>query len=393
MGKKAGKCVISVATTSGASTCLVTVTDPAPIRFAYTSPNCAAKNAKVTLVAITDSKRTDVKFEVVNGSTKTTVNASSKTADGSNYIWKGTTSFSSAGTYNVKAYSKYGSSWSTCDDGATTAFVTSSTNTTTTTCENRRASDKIINLIANYEGFISSIYADPITGDPTVGYGRVIYTGQQFYNSLSKNEAYAYLVQTVNNDGYTSKVNQFLVNNAVKFNQQQFDALVCFVYNTGTAVLNSDDELKSALLNCSDGSSGTTQYYINGSYVRIRKGPGTSYTIIDELDYGTTLKLLSTSNSSWYYVQLDDGTKGYVSSDYISKRNTGGKLDLNYVKKQNLINKFCQYHHAAGSCITGLLYRRVDEMEVFFYADYDRNYGVYKYNISFTCANNSSFHT
>ncbi len=392
-GVSKGQAVITVSNSGGASTMLVTVNEPAPIRFAYTSPNCAPKNSTVTLVAITDANRSEVKFEVTVGSTKKTVKATSKSADGKNYIWKGTTSFSSAGTYDVKAYSKKGDSWSTCADASTTAFVTDSTDKNTTVCAKRRASDEIINLIANYEGFISSVYADPLTGDPTLGYGRVVYSGQQFYNNLSKTEAYAYLVQTVNNDGYASKVNSFLVNNAVKFNQQQFDALVCFVYNTGTGVLSNDTELKNALLDCDSGSSTSkTIYYINGSSVRIRKGAGTSYDIIKELDYGTELTILEKTSSSWYYVQLNDGTKGYVATDYISSRTSSGSLDLNFVNKQNLINKFCQYHHANG-CIYGLLYRRVDEMEVFFYNDYSRNYGTYQYAIKFTCASNPGFHT
>ena len=322
-----------------------------------------------------------------------TVKATSKTADGKNYIWKGTTTFSKAGTYNVTAYSKQGDIWSTCTDASTTAFVTNTTDKNTTVCANRRASDEIINLIANYEGFIGAIYDDPLTGDPTVGYGRVIYSGQQFYNNLTKTEAYAYLVQTVNNEGYASKVNSFLVNNGVKFNQQQYDALVCFVYNTGTGVLSNDAELKAALLNCSSGSTTSkTVYYINGSNVRIREGAGTSYRIIDELSYGTEIKILEKTSSSWYYVQLNDGTKGYVATDYISSKTNSGSLDLNFVNKQNLINKFCQYHHANG-CVYGLLYRRVDEMEVFFYNDYQRNQGVYKYDINFTCASNPYFHT
>ena len=393
LAKKAGKTVITVSTSKGAATMLVTVTATAPIRFAYTSPNCAAKKETVTLIAITDASRTAVRFNVTVGSETRTVNATSSVKDGSTLVWKGTTSFTSAGTYQVSAYSQYNGKWSTCDDGKTTAFVTNSTDMNTTVCTERRASDGVVQLIANFEGYISSIYDDPITGDPTVGYGRVIYSGEQFYNTMTKNEAFAYLVQTVNNEGYASKVNSFLVGNKVKFNQQQFDALVCLVYNTGAGILTGDDQLKSALLTCSDGSGGTTTYYINGSYVRIRKGPGTSYDIIKELEYNTTVTVLSTKNSAWYQVKLTDGTTGYVSSDYISKRTTGGNLDLNYVDRQNLINKVCQYHHAGGGCVYGLLYRRVDEMEMFLYGDYERNYGIYHYNISFTCANNASFHT
>lgn len=393
LGVSPGKAIIEIYKRGGKQTILVTVTAADPVRFAYTSPNCAPKNSDVTLIAITDTTRTDVRFNVTVGSTTKTVYADSKTKDGSTYVWKGTTSFDKAGTYNVKAYSKLGSKWSTCSDGATTAFVTSTTDKNTTTCENRRASDDIIEMIAGFEGYLPDVYYDVFTGDPTLGYGKLVFVGEQFYNNLTKNEAYAYLSQTVNNEGYSSKVNSFLVGNNVKFNQQQFDALVCFVYNVGTGVLTNDDDLSSALLNCSSGSSSSkTTYYINGSYVRIRKGPGTSYDIIDELDYGTTLTILEKTSSSWYYVQLSDGTKGYVATDYIASKTSSGGLDLNYVKQQNLINKFCQYHHANG-CIRGLLYRRMDEMEVFFYNDYDIDYGANNYGISFTCASNSGFHT
>ena len=393
LAKKAGKTVVTVATDKGASSMLVTVTDAAPIRFAYTSPNCASKKQTVTLIAITDQQRTAVRFNVTVGSKTITVNAGAGVKDGSTLVWKGTTTFTDAGTYEVVAYSQYNGKWSTCGDGKTTAFVSDTDDMTTTVCTDRRASDDVIKLIANFEGYISSIYDDPITGDPTIGYGRVIFSGQQFYNTMTKNEAFAYLVQTVNNDGYSSSVNSLLVGNKVKFNQQQFDALVCLVYNTGSGVLTGDSELKQALLNCSDGSGGSVIYYINGSYVRIRKGPGTDYEILKELASNTEVTVLSTENSAWTQVKLEDGTTGYVSSDYISSRSTGGNLDLNFVDRQTLINKFCAYHHAAGECIFGLLYRRVDEMEMFFYGDYERNYGVYHYDIKYTCTRNPAYHT
>jgi uncharacterized protein YgiM (DUF1202 family) len=189
-------------------------------------------------------------------------------------------------------------------------------------------------------------------------------------------------------------MNEFLLGNKVKFNQQQFDALVCLVYNTGTGVVTGDAEVKNALLNCSDGSGGSsTSYYINGSGVRLRKGAGTNYDIIKEMDYGTSITVVTKTSSSWWKVKLSDGTVGFVNTDYISSRSSSGTLDLNYVNKQTLINKICQYHHAGGQCVYGLLYRRVDEMEMFFYGDYNPCYGNYQYGISFTCLKNPSFHT
>ena len=325
-GVKAGTAVITVKTSSGAATCLVTVESSYPVQFAYTSPNCAAKNQNVTLICVTDTMRTAVRFAVDMGSSTRYVDATSKVKEGNTYVWKGTTSFSSAGTYDVKAYSEFDNQpgWYSCKDGETTAYVTNSTNMTTTVNARRRASDDLIDLIATFEGFCPSVYIDPITGDdPTLGYGVLVFTGEKFYNNLTKTQAYAYLVQNINNSGYTSDVNYFLMDHDIEFNQQQFDALVCFTYNNGTGPLFYDDELIDALLSCSH----------NGVY------------------------------------------------------------DFNYINKQYFINKFCQYHHAGGSCIYGLLYRRVDETEMFFYGDYEADYGDYKYPISFKCARDPSFHT
>lgn len=119
-------------------------------------------------------------------------------------------------------------------------FVTSTTNKTTTACAERRASDEVIKLIANYEGFLSKVTADSITTDPTLGYGKVVISGEQFYNNITSNQAYAYLCQTVNKGGYTTTTNSYLVNNGIKFNQRQFDALVCFAYNVGSGVFYND---------------------------------------------------------------------------------------------------------------------------------------------------------
>ncbi|MBQ3331123.1 MAG: Ig-like domain-containing protein [Ruminococcus sp.] len=324
-GVKAGTAVITVSTSSGAATCLMTVESSYPVQFAYTSPNCAAKNQTVTLVCITDTMRTSVRFAVDTGSEPRYVNASSRVKDGDTYVWKGTTSFSSAGTYKVKAYSQFnnGTGWYSCADGETTAFVANSTDMTTTVCAQRRASDALINLIATFEGFFPSVYIDSFTGDPTLGYGVLVFTGEKFYNDLTKEQAYAYLVQNVNNAGYSNDVNSFLLDKKIKFNQQQFDALVCFTYNCGTGPLYNDNELIAALCNCSH----------------------------------------------------------------------NGTRDFNYINKQGLIDKLCQYHHAGGQCVYGLLYRRVDETEMFFYGDYEADYGNYKYPIKFKCSRNESFRT
>lgn len=391
-----GYVTITASTSYGAATCLIHVMPRESVRFCYASPNSAPLNSTVSFKAITDTDRVGVYFVVTNGSTSYKVTAKNKVKDGNSYIWTGTQKLSKSGKWSVKAYSKFKTEskyYTTAGGGEGEVFVTSTTNKTTTACAERRASDEVIKLIANYEGFLSKVTADSITTDPTLGYGKVVISGEQFYNNITSNQAYAYLCQTVNKGGYTTTTNSYLVNNGIKFNQQQFDALVCFAYNVGSGVFYNDSELQSVLLNT--GSSGTIKAgasgTVTGSDVNLRRGAGTNYSVVTRMNYGTKLTFVDGKryNTNWYKVKLSNGTTGYIHKDYVSA--SGGSRDLNNVNKQNLIDALLQYHHAAGSCYWGLLYRRVDEAETFLYGDYDRD-GQHNYlKFHFSCYSNPSF--
>lgn len=391
-----GYVTITASTSYGAATCLIHVMPRESVRFCYASPNSAPLNSTVSFKAITDTDRVGVYFVVTNGSTSYKVTAKNKVKDGNSYIWTGTQKLSKSGKWSVKAYSKFKTEskyYTTKGGGAGEVFVTSTTNKTTAACGERRASDEVIKLIANYEGFLSKVTADSITTDPTLGYGKVVISGEQFYNNITTNQAYAYLCQTVNKGGYTTTTNSFLINNGVKFNQQQFDALVCFAYNVGSGVFYNDSELRAVLLNT--GSSGTIKAGASGSVsasdVNLRSGAGTNYSVVTRMNNGTKLTFVDGKlhNKNWYKVKLSNGKKGYIHKDYVTV--SGGSRNLNNVNKQKLVNALLQYHHAAGSCYWGLLYRRVDEVETFLYGDYDRD-GQHNYhNFHFSCYSNPSF--
>ena len=395
--KANGYVTITAYTSGGAASCLIKIIGRDNIRFVYASPNSAPKDSVVTFKAITDTDRVAVRFVVSNGSTSYTVNATNKVKDGNTYIWSATKKLSVSGKWKVKAYAKFVTSnefLTTPVNGEGEVFVTSSTDKTTTVCAERRASDEVINLIANYEGFLPSVTADSITYDPTLGYGKVVLTNEQFYNNLTKNEAYAYLCQTVNSGGYTTKTNSFLLDNGIKFNQQQFDSLVCFTYNVGASAIYNDSDLQSVLLNTASGGGSIkagASGYVNASDVNLRSGAGTDHSVLTCMAKNTKFTFVDGKiyNSNWYKIKLSNGVTGYIYKSYASV--SSSSRDLNNVSKQSFINNFLQYHHAAGSCYWGLLYRRVDEAEVFFYADYKRDGEYNKKGFDFSCQVRPSF--
>ncbi len=314
--KKQGVAIITANYKGSKRTCAITVIGSDPIRFSYSSPNSASKNEKVQLIAITDTMRTALKFNIKIGNTTKSVNGTKKLdSTGTRYIWTGYYTFTSAGEYPVTAYSVYNNNgkYSTCTAGKSTVFVTDVSSAKTVSYSERRASNELLKLNAEYEGYVgSSVYDDPLVSDtPTVGYGYVVTNGDVFYNNMTKDEAFAFMINTMNDSYYSSAVNSFLTENNIKFNQQQFDALVMLVYNLGSGVLY-DSYVSGILKDC------------------------------------------------WH-----DGAR-----------------NLNYVDKAALKEELIQWHHAGG-CVWGLLYRRIDELEVFCYGDYERDGSENKYNMTY----------
>ena len=395
-----GYVTISAYTSYGAATCTIHIIGRDNVRFVYATPNSAPKGSNVTFKAITDTDRTDLYFDVTNGSTTYKVNATKEKTDNGRIIWKGTQKLNESGRWTFKAYSKFVINdvyLGTPGNGEGEVFVTNSTDTTTTVTGERRASDGVIDLIAEFEGFLPELTADYITDDPTIGYGKVITTNEHFYNNLTRDEAYAYLCQTVNSGGYTTRTNSFLVSNGVKFNQNQFDALVCFAYNCGSYAITNDDDLSSILLNTGTGSTASINAgdtgFVNDDEVNLRQGAGTGYSIVKTMSINTkfTFQDGKLYNSNWYKIKLSDGTEGYIYSSFATSDKNAGTRDLNNVNKSQFLQHFLQWHHAAGDCYWGLLTRRIDEAEMFFYGDYLNDGYLNKYNFSYTCPHNPSF--
>lgn len=397
--KKAGKAVIYCKTSYGWASCLLDVKGAEAVKFTYANPNSAPKNSTVTFVAITDKSRSAVKFDVTIGSKKYTVKATEKSVSGNNYIWKGKKKLTESGKYKVVAYSKKNGTWSKSVGSYGKAFVTKVTSNTETSCEERHASNSVINFISNYEGLLSKAMFDPLTSFPclTVGYGRVIYSGDSFYNGMTKSEAMAYLVDSVETDGYVTKVNNFLLNNKIKFNQRQFDALVTFVYNCGTGILSNDSDIINMFLNKSHPSSKTNPTKVKTTAkVAMKKSASDSASNVKTVSKGATFKLANASiHGKKYYKVIDSkGNQGYINYKYlnVTSYNKKGTRDLKNVFIKDFISNIFCYHHAGGSCYAGLLYRRIDECEMYYYGNYTRDGEKNNNNFYYRCVyHNPSF--
>ncbi len=371
-GVSPGTAVITAMDKTGKikKTCTVQVTESNPVKFAYSSPNNAPRGSLVKLIAITNQDQDAVKFSVGEKEI-----AAAKSTDENTFVWTASILASEVGTSQVKTYAKRNGSWSTCSDGNFSIYVSGSTDTTTAVLENRRISDQGVDFIAQSEGFIGTVYDDPLVTDtPTLGYGKVIWAGETFYNDITRQEGFAMLLKSLNDGAYTSSVNRFLLNNSVKYNQRQFDALVSFSYNVGTAWTGNGYDLNRIILNAYEsGDSSMTGVVAVDDSLNLRSGPGTSYRVIGSLYDGNIVTILESVNG-WYKVKTAGGVTGYCSAEFIKISASGaGSRNLNNVNWNEFSLELNSWHHAGG-CVLGLLYRRLDELSVFFYGEYQRHW-------------------
>ncbi len=122
------------------------------------------------------------------------------------------------------------------------------------------ASEKIINMIKNFEGFSGACYLDGL--QRSVGYGTrcdVCDTSAAGYpqsgscsaytsaNPISVEHATELLTQFV--EGFEKSLNQFISKNKLTLTQNQFDALLCLNYNTGGGwMYDTTSPLRDAVL-------------------------------------------------------------------------------------------------------------------------------------------------
>lgn len=391
-----GSAVVTARSGSASASCSVTVTDAEPVRTAYASPNVAGPGETVTLTAVTDPSRTGVRFVVTRPDGKTvTVNAAGGAQETTGGVttkkWTGTTSFSQAGTYAVLAQSSLGGVWSPTGF-STSAYVSTQSDPSRNTLEDRRASDKMIRLIADWEGYRASAYTDTLSSSqvPTVGYGCTFGTNAVFYNSLSKTEAWSLMVNRINGSSYTSELNKMIRNNRFLMNQYEADGLISFAYNVGAGYFNSANEMdfvkimKNAVRppDFSGGKKYAATVTMDAA-VRGAKGNGSSQT--GSVKAGTSVTVVggdfSDKADGWYRAQLPDGTTGWINSGYVNLGISSSLVhDLSYTNAYAFGTELILWNQAGGKFYTGLFYRRLGEANVYNYGDYSAvRYNKYGY--------------
>ena len=387
-----GSAVVTATSGDATASCSVTVTDAEPIRTAYVSPNIVGPGEDMTFIAVTDSSRDGVRFYVTKPNGKTSVidavSSTSETTNGlTTKVWKATSSFDDSGSYTVEAVSRAGGDYSS-DGFTTSAYITTQNDKSKTTSEERRVSDEMLQLIAKWEGYRACVYTDTLSSSqvPTIGYGYTLGSNAQFYNGVSKTEAWSILVNRINNSSYTSELNKMIQNNDFLMNQYQADCLISFAYNVGSGYFNSKTEMdfvrimKNAVRPPIFSSGHSYEATITKDTL-VRDNSGVLSDSIATVKKGTSVTVtdsdFSDKDDAWYKVELPDDTVGWVNSGYVSLENADHLIhDLSYTNAYAFGTELIRWNQAGGKFYTGLFYRRLGEANVYNYGDY----GALRYN-------------
>lgn len=390
-----GTAKITASSGSASGTCAVTVTAAEPVRTAFASPNIAAPGETVTFKAVTDGTRDGVQFRVTasDGNVQTLNAACSDTnsVDGvTTKVWTASCSFSAAGVASFTAYSSVNGSRSQ-NGFSSDVMIATQGSESVTTGEQRRASDKMISMISKWEGYSSQVYADQLASShvPTIGYGYTLGTNAVFYDKISETEAWALLVNSINNSSYTTELNRMISANRFRMNQNQADALISFAYNVGAGYFNSSAEMdfrrimKNAVVPPTIPSGGLAATVTYDSSLR---DDHTLYgNPICRLSSGTAVTVITTeftnTKDGWYQIRLSNGTTGWINSGYVNLSNSDSLVhDLNYTNAYAFGTELILWNQAGGKFYPGLFYRRLGEANVYNYGDYSgARYNKYNY--------------
>jgi len=348
----------------------IEITEQDPIKFIHV--DLPKDNHDImSFSAIVNSKASLVKFEINSQDSRHKIYMNTKK---SNNLWTTCTKTIGnigPGEYNLTVYCKINNKWETCKDANLKFKILDIESSLKLSCQEKQISDSGVNFISRVEGFRSSTYKD-ISGNITIGFGELILPDRPFYNNFTREEALVSLKKKCTD--YVKAVNNFLINNKIKFNQNQFDALVSYTYNNGTAWLRSPSSyLRELILQSGNQDSNKLYGYVNSnSGLHLRKFPDSNSESLKILNYNSKVKILNTKkiNENWYHVEFKDSKNkkisGYCYGKYLDLEKKIKNKNLNLINKQEFIKEFLSRHHVNNECSIGILNRRMMELDIFF---------------------------
>ncbi|MCP1309854.1 lysozyme [Paenibacillus tyrfis] len=114
----------------------------------------------------------------------------------------------------------------------------------------KKVSEKLINFVIDYETFKSKPYRGQDNKNLTIGYGHVIKNGEYFGEEITEEKAREILLNDLaSRERY---VRNWAIDNNVVFSQQQYDAIVDFVFNAGEKVLLTSYSVVAQLIKSGD---------------------------------------------------------------------------------------------------------------------------------------------
>lgn len=452
----------------------IIVTPPEKLRITYASNLSPKVNSKINIFAITDLDVESIRFVLEkNTGEQIYISPKNKETDENTLVWTADLLVDSNTSDKIKCEYLHNGNWIKTDK--IIKLLKISEGDGEYSLNYRLPSLDCIEFIANYEGFLKRLRKDPLSRYHVydIGFGHLATPNEPLYNNITPRYGKALLYNTICNKEYIKDVNKFLIENKIKFNQRQFDALVSFCYNLGTRWLKNSD-LKNILLD-TENAPGKILGKVNyKSGIRIRKMPNLSGEIITAIPFGEEVEVLSSQkyNENWYNIKTKKGIEGFCFGEgldivnkeseetkkseetessnkftatvtyksgirirkdpdfsgvilkaipygekvevldlnkqnnnwYKIKTNSGlvgfcfddglkleqGKVTIQKVKnkenrslknidREKLSNEILLYCHANKKLLKGLLFRRIDEVEMFLFDDYKQDGRLNKY--------------
>ena len=113
--------------------------------------------------------------------------------------------------------------------------------------------------------------------------------------------------------------------------------------------------------------------------LRLRESPSTESQVKSVMRFNEQVEVLSGNNNGWYKVRTSGGLEGYCFAQFLTVTAPTPACSGS-ASRDDFAREFLKYNKAGGKFIKGLLNRRIEELQIYFYGDYSRDGAKNKYN-------------